>query len=182
LLEKGSLLIAEPTGLSDLNFDRSVILLVEHNESGSVGFILNKKLNYSTKDLIIDIKYKFPIYNGGPVHTENLYFIHNQPKLIPNSLRITKEIYWGGDFSIVLKLINSKQIKLDEIKFFLGYSGWDKNQLENEIAISSWVVKKENRDANLLLKNCDDIWKEKLLELGGKYLIWSNSPENPSNN
>ena len=63
MLIKGSLLIAEPTGLSDLNFDRSVILLVEHNESGSVGFILNKKLKYSTKDLIPDLKYKFPIYN-----------------------------------------------------------------------------------------------------------------------
>jgi len=182
LLKKGTLLIAEPTGLSDLNFNRSVILLVEHNESGSVGFILNKKLNYSTKDLIPDLKYKFPIYNGGPVQTENLYFIHNQPELIPNSLKITKEIYWGGDFTIILELINNKKLKLDEIKFFLGYSGWDKNQLEKEISISSWVVKQENRNANLLLKNCDNIWKENLLELGGKYLIWSNSPENPSNN
>ena len=182
MLKKGTLLIAEPTGLSDLNFNRSVILLVEHNESGSVGFILNKKLNYSTKDLIPDLKYKFPIYNGGPVQTENLYFIHNQPELIPNILKITKEIYWGGDFTIILELINNKKLKLDEIKFFLGYSGWDKNQLEKEISISSWVVKQENRNANLLLKNCDNIWKEKLLELGGKYLIWSNSPEDPSNN
>ena len=182
MLIKGSLLIAEPTGLSDLNFNRSVILLVEHNESGSVGFILNKKLNYSTKDLIPDLKYKFPIYNGGPVQTENLYFIHNQPKLIPNSLKIKNQIYWGGDFSVVLELINSKRIKLGEIKFFLGYSGWDKNQLEKEITLSSWVVEKENGDVNLFLKNCDNIWKEKLLELGGRYLIWSNSPENPSNN
>ncbi len=182
MLKKGSLLIAEPTGLSDFNFNRSVILLVEHNESGSVGFILNKKLNYSSTDLIPDLKYKFPIYDGGPVQTENLYFIHNQPKLIPNSLKISKEIFWGGDFNTVLELINTKRIKLGEIKFFLGYSGWDKNQLENEISISSWIVEQENRNPNLLLKSCDNIWKEKLLELGGKYLIWSNSPENPSNN
>ncbi len=182
MLKKGNLLIAEPTGLSDLNFNRSVILLAEHNESGSVGFILNKKLKYSSKDLIPDLKYKFPIYNGGPVEIENLYFIHNQPKLIPNSLKITKEIYWGGDFNTVLELINSYKIKLGEIKFFLGYSGWDKNQLENEITISSWIVKKENSNSNLILQSCDEIWKEKLLELGGKYLIWSNSPENPSNN
>lgn len=182
MLKKGGLLIAEPTGLSDLNFNRSVILIVEHNESGSVGFILNKKLNYSTKDLIPDLKCKFPIYNGGPVEIENLYFIHNKPELIPNSLKITKEIYWGGDFNTVLELINTKKIKLGEIKFFLGYSGWDKDQLENEISISSWVIDQENRNPNLLLKSCDNIWKEKLLELGGKYLIWSNSPENPSNN
>jgi len=182
LIKKGSLLIAEPTGLSDLNFNRSVILLVEHNKSGSVGFILNKKLNYSTQDLIPALKYKFPIYNGGPVECQNLYFIHNQPKLIPNSLKIKKEIYWGGDFSVVLELINSKKIKLGEIKFFLGYSGWDKNQLENEITLSSWVVEKENGNVNLFLKSCDNIWKKKLLELGGRYLIWSNSPENPSNN
>ena len=102
--------------------------------------------------------------------------------LIPNSLKIKKEIYWGGDFSVVLELINSKKIKLGEIKFFLGYSGWDKNQLENEITLSSWVVEKENGNVNLFLKSCDNIWKEKLLELGGRYLIWSNSPENPSNN
>lgn len=182
MVKKGNLLIAEPTGFSDLNFNRSVILIVEHNESGSVGFVLNKKLDFSTIDLIPDLKYKFPIYNGGPVQTDNLYFIHNQPKLIPNSLKITKEIYWGGNFNEVLKLINTKQIKLDQIKFFLGYSGWDKNQLKNEINMSSWVIKKENSNTNLLLKSCKDIWKKKLLELGGKYLIWSNSPENPSNN
>ena len=97
-------------------------------------------------------------------------------------MKITKEIYWGGNFNEVLKLINTKQIKLDQIKFFLGYSGWDKNQLKNEINMSSWVIKKENSNTNLLLKSCKDIWKKKLLELGGKYLIWSNSPENPSNN
>ena len=77
LPKKGHLLIAEPSILGDLSFNRSVVLLAEHNEEGSVGFILNKPLSYTINDLIPEIDAKFTIYNGGPVEQDNLYFIHS---------------------------------------------------------------------------------------------------------
>ena len=93
MINKGDLLIAEPNVLNDINFNRSVILIVECNQNGSVGFILNKALEYSTKQLLPNLKFNFPIYNGGPVQKENLYFIHNKPDLISESIKINNEIY-----------------------------------------------------------------------------------------
>ena len=91
-------------------------------------------------------------------------------------------MYWGGDFSSVINLISEKKIKTNEIKFFLGYSGWDSGQLENEINSSYWIVKNKDVNFQLILKNCNNIWKDNLIKLGADYLIWSNSPENPNHN
>ncbi len=178
-LKKGHLLIAEPSILGDLSFNRSVILLADHNNEGSVGFILNKPLKYTVNDLVPDIESEFIIYNGGPVEQDNLYFIHNVPELIQNSVEISSGIFWGGDFDITRKLINDGSIKEDNIRFFLGYTGWDANQLETEMQSNSWIISKNICENKIIGKATTDFWKEKILELGGDYLIWSNAPENP---
>ena len=87
---------------SDYNFRRSAVIIVDHNHHGSVGFVLNKLHEFSSQDIIPEINYNFPIYRGGPVEMENLYFIHNQPKKIPNSLKIKNNLFWGGDFKLSL--------------------------------------------------------------------------------
>lgn len=178
-LEKGHLLIAEPSIIGDLSFNRSVILLADHTVEGSVGFILNKPLKYSIKDLLPEIESKFLIYNGGPVEQDNLYFIHNVPHLIPNSIEISNGIFWGGDFENTKDLINTGVIKKKNIRFFLGYTGWDAEQLENEMNANSWILIKNSYENKILGKASVHFWKEKILELGGDYLIWSNAPENP---
>ena len=138
--EKGSLLIAEPSIIGDISFNRAVILLADHNALGSVGFILNKPLDYNLRDLIDGTESEFRIYNGGPVEQDNLYFIHKSPELIPNSIEISNGIFWGGDFNVVLDLINDDKISKDDIRFFLGYSGWAEQQLANELESNAWVV------------------------------------------
>lgn len=178
-LQKGQLLIAEPSIIGDLSFNRSVILLADHNDEGSVGFILNKPLKYTIKDLLPEIDAKFKIYNGGPVEQDNLYFIHNVPHLIPNSIEISNGIFWGGDFELTKNLINQGLLKKKNIRFFLGYTGWDSEQLETEMQSSSWILTKNVYENRILGKASVHFWKEKIIELGGEYLIWSNAPENP---
>ena len=178
-LKKGYLLIAEPSIIGDLSFNRSVILLADHNEDGSVGFIMNKPLKYSINDLIPEINANFKIYNGGPVEQDNLYFIHNIPDLIPNSIEISSGIYWGGDFESTKELINKGKIKKMNIRFFLGYTGWEEHQLEREMEASSWIITNNNYENKIIGKPTAHFWKEKIIELGGEYLIWSNAPENP---
>jgi len=178
-LKKGQLLIAEPSIIGDLSFNRSVILLAEHNKDGSVGFILNKPLKYTIKDLVPDIEANFKIYNGGPVEQDNLYFIHNIPELITNSIEISSGIFWGGDFELTRSLINEGKIKKDNIRFFLGYTGWETLQLENEMESNSWIIAENLYRNKIIGKSTTDFWKEKILELGGDYIIWSNAPENP---
>lgn len=179
-LQKGQLLIAEPSStLADASFNRSVILLADHSDEGSVGFIINKPLRYTLNDLVPDVEAKFKIYNGGPVEQDNLYFIHNVPDLIPESIEISNGIYWGGDFESARGLINSGAIGKNDIRFFLGYTGWGAQQLEDEMNCNSWILSNNIYQKNILGKSTTHFWKEKIIELGGEYLIWSNAPENP---
>ena len=179
LPKKGHLLIAEPTTLGDISFNRSVILLAEHNDEGSIGFILNKPLSYTINDLIPEIDASFKIYNGGPVEQDNLYFIHNIPEVIPNSVEISNGIYWGGDFESLKTLLNEDKIHKTEIRFFLGYSGWTKLQLETELKDNSWLLIENKEKENILSKPTSDFWKQKIEAQGGDYLLFSNAPENP---
>lgn len=180
--KKGKLLIAEPALTGDVSFNRSVVLIAEHNEEGSVGFILNKPLEYFINDLVTEIFIPFRVYNGGPVEQDNLYFIHKVPHLISNSIEISDGIFWGGDFEKIIDLINEKEISEEDIRFFLGYSGWASLQLDEELSSKSWVVVKNEYQSEIIHKSTTAIWKEKMLQLGGDYLLWSNAPENPSLN
>jgi putative transcriptional regulator len=179
LPKKGHLLIAEPSTLGDVSFNRSVVLLAEHNDEGSIGFILNKPLNYTINDLLPEIEASFKIYNGGPVEQDNLYFIHNIPEIIPNSVEISNGIYWGGDFETTKHLINTGEINKNNIRFFLGYSGWSVNQLEMELQENAWIVSENSLKKKLLSKSSNQFWKEKIIEQGGEYVLFSNAPENP---
>ncbi|MGW9686046.1 YqgE/AlgH family protein [Flagellimonas sp. 2504JD1-5] len=179
---KGKLLVAEPTLSGDVSFSRSVVLIAEHNHEGSVGFILNKPLEYTINDLIAEITIPFKVFNGGPVEQDNLYFIHKVPHLIDDSIEISDGIFWGGNFEKTVELINNKTITEQDIRFFLGYSGWDSSQLDQELSSKSWVVVQNEYESSLLEKSSIAFWKEKMVELGGDYLLWSNAPENPSLN
>jgi putative transcriptional regulator len=178
-LTKGQLLIAEPSITGDLSFNRSVILLADHDKEGSVGFIINKPLKYTIHDLIPEINARFKIFNGGPVEQDNLYFIHNIPDLIPNSIEISNGIYWGGDFECTKDLINNGKINKQNIRFFLGYTGWEEQQLESEMNENSWIIAANSYKNKIIGKSSTHFWKEQIIELGGEYLIWSNAPENP---
>src|SRR5690606_6281117 len=112
---------------------------------------------------------------------ENLYFIHNSPNLIPNSVKIDKNMYWGGDFEKLTYLLNNHLLKDSDIRFFLGYSGWSVDQLKEELNESSWVVI-ENKYPNLLQVKSATLWKNQLMAFGGEYQIWANAPKNPSLN
>ncbi|MBA3985166.1 MAG: YqgE/AlgH family protein [Flavobacteriales bacterium] len=179
---KGHLLVAEPSIISDTSFNRSVVLIADEGSSGFIGFILNKPLVYTLHDLMPEISSELMVYNGGPVEQDNLYFIHRAPNLIPDSIEIADGIYWGGDFLTVTSLIELKKIGKNDIRFFLGYSGWETEQLENELQLNTWIVVKNTYKNKIISKNYSSFWKEKMVEFGGDYILWSNAPENPNFN
>lgn len=182
-IQKGKLLLSEPSILLDTVFGRSVILLTEYNKQGALGFIINKPIEESNlSELIPEIQVKLPVYQGGPVEQDSLFFIHTQPELIPYSTEVSDGVYWGGDFEVVKELVNSRNLSSKNIRFFLGYSGWAAGQLENEMDENSWIVIQNNYKSSLLVKAQPDFWKEQLGALGEKYSIWANAPENPELN
>ena len=182
-LKKGDILIADPSNINDNQFSRSIILLTSCSvEEEIVGLILNKLLDYKLKDLFPDISEDFNIYDGGPVSKDNLYFLHNQNELIPKSLKISDDIFWSGDFEKAKELINNKEISSDNIKFCLGYAGWSVKQLLSEIKEGHWIKSNDPLSNTNIFSTMKKNWKNKMIELGGEYKLWSNSPENPSFN
>ena len=75
-------------------------------------------------------------------------------------------------------MIKENIINTNSVRFFIGYSGWDYNQLEIEIKNKNWIVKK-NKAENILTINSQKHWRDEMKKLGGEYLLWSESPENP---
>ena len=94
---------------------------------------------------------------------------------------MTENLYWGGNIDEIFKLIKEKVITKSKIRFFIGYSGWDNNQLKSEIKNKNWIVGK-NRTGNILNINSQNHWKNEMKKLGGEYLLWSESPKNPMSN
>jgi len=122
--KKGRLLISEPT-LNDNIFFKSVVLLTHHNDDESIGLILNHPTKINLNEILNNIPLSdFPVYIGGPVEKQSLHFLHTLGELIPNSIKITNAIYFGGDFDTVIQLMQDKKITKNEIRFFVGYSGW----------------------------------------------------------
>ncbi len=180
--KQGLLLVAEPFMNSDY-FERSVILLCEYNDEGSFGFVLNNYLDVNFEDFSEDlIKMDSKISIGGPVEVKNLFYIHTFGDKIPNSIKITDEISLGGDYDKLIELLKNTNKPETKVRFFLGYSGWEKNQLDNEIKEKSWIVVKSNLLNLIMDTKKTDLWQECLQKLGGKYVVFSQIPTNPNNN
>ena len=177
--EKGMILISEPF-LRDLSFQRSVVLLIEHNTNGSMGFVLNRNVDLFLNDYIkgLDKIPRIPVFLGGPVSFDHLFFIHSLGDIIPGSIQIGDNLYYDGDFeSLNYYLLSGKPVE-GKIKFFLGYSGWTKNQLMEEIKMDSWLVSRSSA-AELLLANGETFWEKSVKAIGGPYLSWLNYPKDP---
>jgi putative transcriptional regulator len=178
--EKGRLLISAPF-LSDV-FKRSVIYLTEHNETGSVGFIINKPLNVKISSVIEDFPdFDADVYYGGPVQQEMLNFFHKAGDLIDGGVELKDGIFWGGDFETLKVLAETGDLKPEDFRFFLGYSGWSPNQLDDELKVNSWFVK-DSVPGYVFNESPDSLWQNILKEMGGEYKIISTFPENPSVN
>ena len=179
--QQGNILIAEPF-LAGSYFNRSIILLATYSENGAVGFILNKKVDYPVEDLFVDFPdFDAEIHIGGPVGTDSIYFIHSLGDLIPGSIHIRENLYWGGDFEALKLQIKLGLVNPLQVRFFLGYSGWEAGQLEEEIGENSWLVA-DIPQADLMNIDENLMWVESVRSMGGKYTMWENFPENPSLN
>ena len=179
--EKGKILISEPF-LPDTFFNRSIVYLTDHTPQGSVGFILNKKLDLQVGAAIEGFEgWNENLSMGGPVAPDTLHYLHNLGDLIPNSVLVEGSIYWGGDIDTIRELIKTGKINQSQIRFFLGYSGWSAGQLERELKENSWVIAKVNSNIVLNNKN-DDIWKRVLRSFKNKYRMWADFPDSPEMN
>jgi len=180
--QQGSLLLSEPF-MSDPTFERAVVLLCEHDAEGTLGLILNNPTHLILSDIIENIgNVAFPIFLGGPVEPNVLFYIHRAYDKLQSGTPIKDDVYWGGDFDKLLALIQDKVIGTEDIKFFLGYSGWSPDQLSMEIKQNSWGVHTSFDTDLLFVHDGENLWKQALISLGPKYAHVANFPKSPNLN
>lgn len=177
--ERGDLLISEPY-LPDPNFERTVILLCEHDENGSFGFVLNKPSQSRLSELVEEVSsFDVDVFVGGPVQQNTLHFLHKSPAKLNGDKEIVNGIFWGIDFENLMSSINMKTVSSDDLKFFIGYSGWSEGQLMEELQAKSWIVYKKATPELVFEMSPEELWREALKNMGGKYRVISNYPTDP---
>jgi len=168
--------------MHDENFQRSVVLLVEHNENGSLGFVMNRRLKVKINEVIEGIPdFDARIFIGGPVEQSTLHFVHRIGDNLSGSHQISEGLHWAGDFDQLRELILAGEVDPKEILFFVGYSGWGPGQLDTELERKSWIVAPEKADF-VFQQDYADLWRQVLQEMGDKYKIISNYPVDPRMN
>ncbi|MCS7081923.1 MAG: YqgE/AlgH family protein [Bacteroidetes bacterium] len=180
-LRAGLLLIAQPL-LWDPNFRRTVVLLCEHDASGSWGLVLNRRLPITLREAApAYFERDLPLFYGGPVQPNTLHYVHRYGELMEGAHRVSEGIYWGGSLETLQALLRQREDIEGGLRFFAGYAGWSPGQLQRECERNDWVVMPADSRAVFDL-DPERLWRELLYGLGGEYRMLANFPEHPSLN
>ena len=182
-LQAGSILLSEPF-MWDENFRRTVILICRHHSiEGTSGLILNKPVKLELEDLLESFPKGFDgkLYLGGPVGTDMIQILHTMGDKLTGSHKMCEGVYWGGDFNQLKKLIRQGEITNRHIRFYIGYSGWDARQLQDEMKDNSWIISSA-RHGYIFDDDPDHLWRKIMNDMGGLYQTMASYPENPNLN
>lgn len=177
---KGKILISTPDISGDI-FSRSVVLIIDHDENGSFGLILNKKNSKISTRFKSLFEFKIDVYDGGPVENDKVFFIIKGEKITENYSEINSEFYLTENVEEVINAVMTNSLNVQDLKIFSGYTGWSSGQLENEISNKVWTVV-DVYNLDYTLPNDQTLWKTIMQNLGGEFLLWANSPEDISMN
>lgn len=177
---KGKILISTPDISGDI-FSRSVVLIIEHNESGAFGLILNKRNRQMSNRFNNFFDFKIEVYDGGPVENDKVFFIVKGKKVTEFYSEITPDFYLTEDIENIISAVLNKELSIEDVKIFSGYSGWASEQLDQEVQRKMWTVV-DVYNLDYTLPNDQTLWKSIMQNLGGEYLLWANSPEDISLN
>ena len=178
--QAGSLLLADPHLTEDF-FQRAAILLVAHDNTESFGLVLNHPTELVLSDLFEHIELDLPIYNGGPVAPEQLFYLHRFAN-IKGATRVTEKLYFGGDWQAVLMHAIVLKKPENHLRLFAGYAGWGAGQLASELEDHAWICTTVFQDQSLLKVEPSALWKKSMLEQEPKLAMFAHFPLNVSDN
>jgi putative transcriptional regulator len=158
-LQPGNIIISTDL-LNGTEFEKVAIVITEHNEKGTIGYVFNQLFPRKFNELE-EFKHSIPVplYAGGPVQTDMLYFMHCRPDLIAEGGQVADNVYMGGDFKKAVQLLNSGELPVDDVRLYIGYCGWDVNELDDEIAEGSWQLTNASVDLVFSISN-ESTWEE----------------------
>ena len=171
---KGNILISTPDTLGDI-FSRSVILIIEHDEGGAFGLILNKMDEIASREITQRLNFHAEVYDGGPIRDQRSFFLIKGDLSKEGYTKVNEHFSFTENMERVVVDIFLKKIRPEDVKIFVGYSGWHAGQLEEELSRNYWKKAKTSIDFAAL--NSHDLWKDLMTSLGGEHLIWANTPK-----
>ena len=175
---KGYFLVSS-TSLKKSYFAETVILLIENNDSGSFGLIINRidkaRKNLGSLAMVTNERMKnIPLYEGGPVEEDSLFLIHNDVTVQNPGEEILPDIFWGSGIELFQDLLERPLL----FNVYRGYVGWMAGQLENEIKTKSWIVLPPSNEM-IFHDDSQDIYRETLKHGGDLYLYFADKVRNP---
>jgi putative transcriptional regulator len=178
--KQGCILLADPL-LDEAFFQRAAILLIDHNDQESFGLVLNHPSEITLKDLFEHIDLDLPIFNGGPVAPQQLFYLHRFSH-VKGALQVTPDLYFGGEWQQVLAQAMVLEAPHAQLRFFAGYSGWGPQQLSDEIADHAWICTEAFQAKDLLKTPPALLWKNCMLRQGPELAVFAHFPVNISDN
>ena len=168
----GQLLIASPS-MSDF-FQRAVVLVVEHNDEGAFGLVLNRPSETTvgevSDELAEAVGAEHVLHVGGPVQ--------------PNAVTAVGEHADPGEATKLI-VADVGMVDLDRapeltrVRVFAGYAGWGPGQLDSELEAEAWIVEPAHPDDPFA---GDDLWARALARKGGEFALLARMPADPSLN
>ncbi|MFQ5672019.1 MAG: YqgE/AlgH family protein [Nitrospinales bacterium] len=181
---KGYFLIANPV-LPDPNFSRTVVLLCNHNDEGSFGLVVNRAADMTASEVFanhevarfVDNK----VYIGGPVSQSQVFYLCRSRDPIPDMETVCEGVQMGMRWDVLDRVVASLKDPEQDIRFYLGYSGWAAGQLDGEMEHRSWLTC-HARDDFVFGEQEDHIWQNVVRSLGRDYEYLLHAPTNPNLN
>ncbi len=178
---KGRLLVATP-GLSDPNFSRTVVLMIEHGDEGALGVVLNRPSELEVSEPLpawADMAARPPVvFVGGPVSPSSAICLGRVGVVEGDGWEPVVGPLGAVDLNLEPEEVTPRP---EVVRVFAGYAGWGPRQLEAEILSGGWFVVDAEPD-DVLSANPDDLWSEVLRRQGGRLALFAGYPDDPSVN
>ena len=177
----GRLLIADPQ-LSDPSFARTVVLLCEHGPEGSIGFVLNRPSSNNIGDFVPELyNPEIQVFEGGPVQLDTMHMLHCIPDVL-GGVAVDDNLCWGGDYNNLSSIVHNAEFSANTIRLFIGYAGWEPDQLEAELEQGSWLVSGNFNNELIFDTKPEDMWRRCIQALGPEFAYLINIPLHPQFN
>ena len=179
--QKGDFLLSEPF-MSDQNFVRSVIYLCECTDEEVIGLIINKPLGIKLSEIVsVNMNSNSNVFFGGPVGHDTLHVIFLDS--VRTDLQLPEHTL-GLNADELQENIDSDLPNAgnETSRFFLGYTGWSREQLSREIDENSWIIYRTKERMELFFLDNEQLWSTILTKMGGRYKLYAKYPIDPQLN
>ncbi|QDU63558.1 hypothetical protein Pan216_44380 [Planctomycetes bacterium Pan216] len=179
---KGQLLVSSPK-LLDPNFEKTVVLMIHHDDEGAFGLVLNRPMMTTIREVWAQVSESFclredALHRGGPVEGP-LMAIHNNEEY--SEMEILPGVYFSAGADELSGLVAAPE---HDTKFFVGHSGWGPGQLESELEEGAWLT--TSAESLHVFRDGEEFWSDVMDEIAGTTippaLKVKHVPKDPSMN